>query len=190
MANTKKKNNSLPAEVLEESEGAKLDLKNTTGSKIDDTVLIKVKSTCYGRLYYRNSKTSEETRWEKPGEVQLMTFGDLRAMKADQIDFFVNHWIVILGVADGSECSATCADIYKVLMITKYYEDYVEPTDYQAICAWEEDEIGERVAMMSGGAQENLIVALNECIKNGVLDSVKKIRAFENALGCQLTILD
>ena len=39
---------------------------------------------------------------------------------------------------------------------------------------------------MSNGAEENLVVALNTYIEKGVLDSVKSIRAFEDALGCEL----
>lgn len=192
MANKKTETaESLSEDIIEKSEKAPLDLKTTSGIyRIDDGVLVKVKSTYFGKLFYRNKKTGEATEWDRAGEIQIMSIGDLRAMKAEQISFYKNHWIVILGVADGSDCKATCADIYKALVITKFYDNYIEPTDYKAICALSEDEIAERVGMLSPGAQENLLVALNEYIKTGVLDSVRKIRAFETALGRQLFVLE
>lgn len=187
MAQKKKDNISLPEDVLEATEAATLDFTKSSGSyKIDDSVLVKVKSTYFGRLFYRNKKTGESTEWLRAGDIQIVSMGDLRAMKATQVAFFKNQWLVILGLADGSECQATCADIYKALVITQYYQNYIEPTNVSAICSWNEKEIAERVAMMSAGAQENLVVTLNECIKNGALDSIRSIRAFENALGCRL----
>lgn len=184
-------NEQTPSEVLEKSEKANLDLKTTAvTSRIDDGVLVKVKSTYFGKLYFRNKKTGEAVEWDRAGEIQIMSMGDLRSMKAEQSVFFKNQWVVILGVADGSDSKATCADIYKALVITKYYENYIEPTDYKAICSLSEQEIAERVAMLSAGGKENLLVALNEYIKNGVLDSVRKIRAFENALGRPLFALE
>ena len=189
MENKKKETQSAqePESAAGNGEKAKLDLKNSSGTvRIDDSVLVKVKSTYFGKLFYRNKKTGEATEWEKAGDIQIMSIGDLRAMKAEQVAFFKNGWIVILGVADGSNSNATCADIYKALVITKYYENYIEPTDFKTLCSLSEREIAERVGMLSAGAKENLLIALNEYIKCGVLDSVKKIKAFESALGHSL----
>lgn len=174
--------------VSPDNKPAALDLKDTTpGVKIDDSVLITVKSNVFGRLIYKNSKTGDIIEWNGCEDAQEMTMGDLRAMKATQTAFYRNQWVVITGVSpSGSECSAKPADIYKALGITKYYENLVEPSDFNGINAWTEKEIGEKVSLMTPGARENLIVALNEYIKKGVLDSIKKIKAFEKALGCEL----
>ena len=155
-------------------------------SKIDDSVLLKVKSTCSGSLFYKNSRTNDTTEWSSPNEIQIMTMGDLRSMKSDQIGFFKNHWIVVVGVADGCDCDATCEEIYNALLISKYYENYIEPTDIEEISSWDESEIKERVGMLSDGAKENFAISLNKFIENGSLDSIRKIRAFEDALGCKL----
>ena len=154
--------------------------------QIHDGVQVKVKSTYYGKLFYQNPRTGDSTEWNDAGEVQIMTMGDLRAMKAGQVKFFKDHWIMVLGVADYEDCNATCEDLHKALMITQYYTNFIEPTDFNAICSWKPEEIAERVSMMSAGAKENLVVALNTFIKNGTLDSRKKIKAFEDALGCNL----
>lgn len=173
--------------ISNDNEVANINFKNTTSSvKIDDNAQIKVKSLFFGELIYQNGRTKEITKWGKAGETQLMSMSDLRAMKAEQIAFFKNQWVIILGVADGSDCSATPADICKSLIITKYYENFVEPTNYDVICSWNLSDIPEKISLMSDGSKENLVVALNGYIESGALDSMKKIRAFEDALGCEL----
>ena len=56
--------------------------------------------------------------------------------------------------------------------------------------SWTEAEIAEKVATLSDGARQNLVVALNGFIKDGTLDSRKKIKAFEKALDCELQVND
>lgn len=155
---------------------------------IKDSDLVKVKSNFHGMLFYKNLVTQEKTIWEKAGEIQIMSIKNLRDMKAQQAGFFKNQWIIILGFADGEECSATVEDICKSLIITQYYENYIDPTSFEDVCGWGESEIAERVAMLSLGAKENLILALNEYIKDGRLDSIRKIKSFEKALDCELII--
>ena len=176
--------------ISEDNEVTKLNLKETTQNiRIEDHILIRVKSNVFGTLIYRNQKNGEETRWSMCGEIQTMTMGDLRAMKANQISFFSNQWIIILGVDDSSECTAKPADIYKALAITKYYENLVEPSNFIEVCNWSVDEIASKVSLLTDGAKINLVAALNEYINTGLLDSVKKVKAFEKALGCDLAEL-
>lgn len=180
----------LSGVIAEDNETVDLKLENTNKSvKIDDGVLIRVKSNVFGTLLYKNSKTGEETLWTMCGETQTMTMADLRAMKANQVNFFVNQWVVILGVDESEDDSIQPADIYKSLGITKYYMNYLEPSDFRTLCALSEAEIEKKVSLLSSGAKENLIVALNEFIDKGVLDSAKKVKAFEKALNCELADL-
>lgn len=157
-----------------------------TAITIGDDVLIKVKSGFHGKLYYKNLVTGEMTVWDRQGDVQIMSMRDLRAMKARQVAFFKNQWIIILGVAEGESCKATPADICRSLVVTQYYENFVDPTRFDAVIAWSEAEIAEKVPLMSDGAKENLVVALNKFIATGRLDSMRKKRAFEKALDCEL----
>jgi hypothetical protein len=41
---------------------------------------------------------------------------------------------------------------------------------------------------MSAEARVNLVVALNTYIEKGILDSIKRIKAFEEVLDCDLKI--
>lgn len=168
---------------------------NTSKSKkkiasINDGVIVKVKSGFYGTLYYRNLTSGETFRWEHAGDVQFMSMRDLRTMKAQQISFFKNQWIIILGVADGEDENITAEDIYKNLIVTQYYSQLVDPSSFAEAHTWSDSEIDERIGMLNAGSKENLIVALNKLIGDGKLDSIKKIKRFEKALACTLRNFD
>lgn len=158
--------------------------------KIDDGVSIKVKSGFYGVLCYKNPRTQETFIWEHSGDVQFLSMSDLKTMKAQDVGYFKNQWIVIVGVADDSDCKAKPADIYKALAIDIYYKNFIDPTTFDEACNWTEDEIAEKVATLSDAAKQNLTVALNGFVKNGKLDSRKRIKAFEKALDCELQVND
>lgn len=164
--------------------------KKTTPLTIPEDTLVKVKSGFYGKLYYKNLVTHERVIWERQGEIQIMTLRELRAMRTTQPAFFKNQWIIIEGVADGEDCNATAYDICKSLAVTEFYKDFIDPSKFNVVCEWSESDIADKINLMSPGAKENLIVALNQFIKNGQLDSIRRIKAFEKALNCDLRVFD
>lgn len=157
-------------------------------AQIPDSAIINVKSNVFGGLIYVDKRNGETTEWDSCGVVQPMTFASLRNMKATSIDFYKNQWIIICGFADEHAEMFTAADVYKALFVTQYYKDLIEPSDYIKICSWSVDEIKEKVSLMSTNAQANLVVALNTYIEKGILDSLKRIKAFEEVLHCSLRI--
>lgn len=193
--NTTKKKTSTASAALKDvidNEGAevKVDLKKTTSGqvKIEDSALVYVKSNVFGTLTYTDKRTQEEVLWHRCGSTQTVTYGLLRNMKASSISFYKNQWIIITGFADENADVYTPADIYKALMVSQYYEDLIEPSDYETVCSWNPDEIKAKVSLMSTEAKANLVVALNTYIQKGILDSLKRIKTFEEVLGCELTI--
>lgn len=153
---------------------------------IPEDTLIRIRSGFYGKIYYKNPITREKIVFENQGDEQVVTLRELRAMRTSQPAFFKNQWIIIVGVADGEDCSASSYDILKSLAAGEYYKNFIDPVRFDEVCDWSESEIAEKIAMLSPGAKENLIVALNGFIKSGRLDSIKKIKAFEKALNCEL----
>lgn len=153
---------------------------------ITDGVSVKVRSGFYGKLYYTNPRSGESFTWNQVGDIQFLTIGDLKTMKAQCPGYFRNQWLVILGCANEAECSATPAEICEHLAIGHYYKDYIDPADFAKVCEWPTSEVTERISLLSDGARQNLIVALKEFIKDGRLDSIKKIKEFEKALDCVL----
>lgn len=195
-ATVKKKSKSdaqeVLADVIDFSSPDEVDMSNASAGpvNIDDYAVINVKSNVFGNLIYIDKKTGEEIRWRSCGEVLPVSFSTLRNMRARSIDFFKNQWVLPIGFADENGEKYTAADIYKALFITQYYKDFVSPSNYEEICSWSPDEIKKRVPLMSSEAKENLTVALNLYIKREILDSRKCIKAFEEALGCELPGLD
>ncbi len=155
--------------------------------KINGRTLIKVRSNVYGSLHYVNPYNGYRIVWLASGDIQLVEFDELVRMKNTAPAFFQNQWVLIVGVGDGEACKASADEICHALAVDQYYKGYLEPAAMTNICDWDEKTIAERVAVLSDGAKTNLVATLNGYIASGKLDSLRKIAAFEKALGCALT---
>lgn len=158
--------------------------------KLDDTVLIDVQSNVFGHLTYRNQRTGDKVRWEEFGDIQPMAMGDLRIMRNTQRRFFENNWIFVKGVVDAGYEDVTPEDVYKALMVSQYYKGVLDPDNFNDIFVMDIDDMKIMVGRMSDGAKSNLVVAANDAIRDGILDSVKRIRMLEELLGCDLGDLE
>ena len=154
--------------------------------RLDDSALIRVKSNTFGKLIYINKRTGDRTEWNHHGEEQSITMADLRAMKGTQNDFFADNMIIITGCEDDRYDDVEPADIYDALLVSKYYKNMIDPDKFGTLFKMSDDDIRARVAQMSKNARLNLVVALNTAINSGSLDSLRKIRLFEELLGCEL----
>lgn len=191
MAKTKNAKNQAPnlSDVMNvDGEVQHIDVTKASEGRviIDDSAMINVRSNVFGELFYIDPVTREEISWPHCGETQILTMSALRHMKNGAIKFFVNNLILITGFADSNADKFEVADIYKALGVQQYYKNYLDPTDYEDICSWSPAEIRAKVALMPQGAKQQLVVALNTYIEKGVLDSLKAIKAFEEALDCEL----
>ena len=154
--------------------------------RLDDSALVRVKSNTFGKLVYINKRTGERTEWLNFGEEQSVTMADLRAMKGSQNDFYADNMIIIVGCDDDRYMDVTPEEIYDALLVSKYYKNFLDPDKFGALFSMSEDVIRERVGQLSRNGRLNLIVALNKAIEDGALDSMKKIRLFEELLNCDL----
>lgn len=160
--------------------------KEPVALKLDDSVLLNVRSNVYGGLIYINSRTGDKYEWSEYGDVQQLTAGDLRAMKGSQRSFFQNQWIIIDSIADSGYEDVTRDEIYKALMISQYCDGLVDLEDFDDVFALSPDELRRLIAKMSDGSRLNLLVAANTAIANGTLDSLRTIQTLESCLGCEL----
>ena len=152
-------------------------------SKIDDSTLIYVKSNTFGGLTYVDRRSGEIVNWEYCGDVQPVTMSLLRTIKASASVFFAENKILVDYVDDDEH---TPEDVYNALAVGRYYKDTIDPDDFEKVCGWAVNDIPKKVALLTTTAKENLVVALNTFIEEGRLDSLKKIKAFSEALGCDL----
>ena len=157
--------------------------------KLNDTVTVNVQSNVFGELIYSDNRSGANVRWNEFGDVQPMTIGDLRAMRNTQRAFFSNNWIFVKEVLDDEFEDVTPEEIYKNLMVSQYYKGVLNPDNFNSIFRMDESAIREHVGMMSSAAKMNLIVASNDAIRRGKLDSLRKIRVLEEVLGCELVEL-
>jgi len=199
MANTKKnattqaKSKDALKDVLNE-DAPKTELnfetKRTERVNISDSALINIKSNTFGELFVIDPITHEEISFPECGYVQTVTMGFLRHLKTGAVKFYSNQLIVIVGFADENADKYTVEDIYNALFISQYYKDFLDPADYEMICAWTPEEIRQKVPALSAGAKQKLLVAVNTYIEKGLLDSLKAIKTFEEVLGCELRGLE
>lgn len=156
--------------------------------KLDDEVLISVKSNVFGGLTYINHKSGDETKWENFGETQPLSVGDLRAMKAKQLSFFKENWITIDGIeeADDEFDDIEDSEIYEALQVSQYYSEYLCPKNINHIFNWTTEDMRNKIPRMTKSVKESVLIRANELIKEGILDSISKVKALEEVLGCEL----
>lgn len=154
--------------------------------KLTDSVLINVKSNVFGELQYINPRTGDMTKWSDCGDVQALSVADIRAMKGTQRAFFENQWVYLDSIEDPGYEDVSSEDIYKALLLSQYYRNMVNPDNYTEIFSWDTSRMKQAVMSMPSASKLNLTVAANTCIANGTLDSLKKIKALEECLGCTL----
>ena len=152
--------------------------------KDDDELL--VKSNVFGGLLYINHKTGDETNWADQGDVQPMSARDLKDMKAKQLSFYTENWISIIDSDDVDFNVYTINDIYDALQVGRYYKDTVIPNDLDEIFTWSIDEMKTKIKLMPVTIRETIIIRANDKIKDGTLDSISKVKAIEEVLGCEL----
>lgn len=194
MANTKKpaaaKKTAAPkvqgTTVVEASQVQETAVVKPTELKLTDSMLINVKSNVFGELQYINPRTGDTTKWSDCGDVQTLSVADIRAMKGTQRAFFENQWVYLMNIEDGGYEDVSTEEIYKALLLMPYYQKMVNPDNYTDIFTWDVGRMRDAVNSMSASSKMNLVVAANTCIANGTLDSLKKIKALEECLGCTL----
>lgn len=156
-------------------------------ASLPDHAKIVVQSNTYGELIYINKRTGDMYVWDNFGEYQVLTMGDLRAMRGSQNKFFMNKYIFIDHVEEEGFEEITPEDVYKLLGVSQYYKDILSPENFTEIFTLSEQEMRKALLRIGSGAKTNVVVAANEAIKRGDLDSLKKIRAIEELLNCELT---
>jgi hypothetical protein len=170
--------------------GIKEESKNVAKKiKLDDNVSLLVSSNVFGILTYVNHKTGDIYRWNNMGEVQSLYVSDIRAMKSNQRRFLEENWILIEGIADKDEVydDVNIEDVYEALQISHYYSETLCPKNLNDIFNWSAADIKLKVPKMTQTVKESLIVRANELIKQGILDSIAKVKALEEVLDCELT---
>lgn len=136
----------------------------------------------YGQLVYSSSRTPGYiVRWNKYLDEQMIELSELNVMKLSAIGFFQNNWIVI---PDSFELKD---EVMEFLGIKHFYENMVDPQTINNLLNAPINEAVLEISSMQPSAKAHVIEMAKEAIANGTLDSLRRINALEEALGCKLT---
>lgn len=187
--NTTKKQKPAVAEAVEKTEEKIEEVKEAKAKKptsLPDYVKVVVQSNVYGLLIYINTRTRDKFVWDSFGDFQTLTIGDLRAMRGTQNKFFSNNYIFVDRIDDPDYEDVTPEEVYKALGVSQYYKEVLSPDNFNEIFTLSDQEMRKRILRLGTGAKTNIIVAANEAIKRGDLDSLRTVHMLEELLNCEL----
>lgn len=142
--------------------------------KPDDKIL--VKNNVMGSLNYESSRRDGfSMSWDHFGDGELMPFSELQTMRNTQRRFFEEQWIYIED-----------ADVIRALGVEKWYKNMLTSENFDTLFKMTPEEIASRVEIMSPAMKENVRHRALQLIHQGKLDSMKRIRALNKSLDCDL----
>ena len=149
--------------------------KNSGFDHIDSDQYVNVRNGFHGVLVYVSSKTGETYTWDDFDDVQEMTLRELKGMKSSQKSFFENNWILF----DEDW-------IYDYLGVRQMYKYTIKNEDLEKLFEMPIDKMKKIVSGMGQGQKESFKYMVKDRCARGELDSLKRIKALEEALGTNL----
>lgn len=142
---------------------------------IDPHMIVTVRNGFQGSLVYVSKKTGERFVWDGFGDEQDMEIGELRNARNSSKSFFINNWFMF-----------DEPWIVDYLGLTQYYRFAVGVDDFDAIFDLPIDEMIGTVSAMSDGQKRSVAYRARIKIRDGEIDSNKKISALEKCLNTSL----
>lgn len=139
-----------------------------TEKNIDDNTDVPVENNTDGQLYYISQSTGESITWEFPKERNFMKVSELKTMLSKNKKFFVENWVLIP------------YSVIKYLGIENLYKYVYLLDDIDNLFKLPSDEMISKIEQMSKTMQKNVMQIAINGIDDGVIDSIKNIRALES----------
>ena len=175
MANTTGKSRQAP-KADEKTTEAK---RRVSSRNMDMNELVDVQSAVYGGLVYVSRKTGYVIEWQEFGSIQPLTVDELMTMRNSQPAFFKNGWVRLVG--DNAE------DVKHYLQLERYYTTELPFENFDDVYEMSAEDIIAVVGGLSDSMKESIARRAIDLIKDGVIDSNKKINAIEAATGYDLS---
>lgn len=168
MAQESKNVNNIPENGVAKSAPA-------TSTAIKDDTIVSVKALVPS-VYYTCDKTYDSFAWLEVGDVQDMTYQQLKLMKAKHPRYFTEKWIVPCDNA-----------VIKKLGLSDIYKKTFKQTDMKLL--YDGNDL-KGIEDLLSGLTDTVIADLTQkvikAVKNGRIDKVKVIRLLEKKLGIEL----
>lgn len=144
--------------------------------KLSPNTVVTVKHGFNGRLVYRSKKSGDKYVWEEYGDEQEFDLQELKNAKNSSKAFFINNWFMI----DDPE-------VISYLGVEQYYKNALDCDELLDLIDNEPEKIGEAIEKLSYGQKESVKFFARRLVGEGSIDSVKAIKALEDALNIELS---
>lgn len=144
---------------------------------IDNNYLIPVKSNVDGTLIFKGD--GYEERWYGVGEIQMLSWEEIKAMRKYMRSIFENNWVIFEPTDE-----YTPSQMYEALGVNKYYANGDKFKDFDELLALRPKEISTYLQEMTGGYRDALASYVKGLIDNGDprMDSKARVSALEKVL--------
>lgn len=141
---------------------------------LNDDTKIAVKSLVPA-VYYTCSTTFETFSWVEAGDIQDMSYRQLRIMKAKHPRYFTEKWLLPMD-----------NEVLKKLKLESVFASTLSRGDMKKLYGSNVDEVEELLSSLSDSAKTELAQKVVKAVKNGKITNVKIIRLLENQLSVEL----
>lgn len=146
---------------------------------IDQHMIVTVRNGFQGTLVYVSRKTGERFVWDAFGDEQDMEIGELRNARNSNKAFFVNNWFMF-----------DEPWIVDYIGMAQYYKFAVSIDDFDDIFENSPEELADVVSSLSAGQKRSVAYRARQKIRDGSIDSNRKIAVLEQCLGTSLVERD
>lgn len=151
-----------------------------TNAKGEVTKLIKDSDSfevvsCVPNVYYTCPKTLDSFIWADVGDVEILTFAQLKLMRNAHIGYFSKG---ILAIRDENAMTK--------LGLDKYLKPKFAKKDYRVICGHDFSDAKDKILCMSDADKEQYRENIVRDVKNGKISNVKIIRLLEKEFDLEL----
>lgn len=147
--------------------------------KFADSDGIICRSIVQGGLFMEGAKTHMLYEWVDYGDKTQVEYADLSSAVRVKSPFIFSPLLII----EDEDF------IEEFLPLKKFYTENYTVQDLEKIIRLPEDQMIEEIGALPKSAKDSLRVIAASAITDGVLDSVKKIKALDELLGTNLNIL-
>lgn len=135
-----------------------------------------------GKLVYCSRRQmGYEVVWKHFMDLQYIELKELMAMRSSDVSFFSENWIAIDDEFEYKD------EVMDKLRIKDMYKNMSNTGEFDRLLLLPIAEMVAKVTGMSKSLKESIASYTKECISNGSLDSLKRIKALEDAIGIKLS---
>lgn len=143
--------------------------------KIERDRMVTVMSGVHGKLIYKNKQNGQKYVMNRFGDYVYLEYQELQMMRSSQPKFIENAWIIILD-----------DEVVDAMGLKDKYKGILQPKELKWFFKLSPEKIKSRLEEAPQGVKELVYRKAREMVKDGSLDSKKRIEAIEKTLNADL----